>query len=85
MITYYHVNTAHANYGDFIAEAEGIHNNKTGHELSITMNVAGTEAIVKVHNGLIACPEGLIINSYTKETHSDIFSFFYTSEWQAPE
>lgn len=81
MSHYYHLNTGHANYNDFVAEAEGVHAN-TGHSLSVTLNVAGTEAIVKIKNGLIAMPDGLLINVYTEQTHHNIFDFFYTPAWQ---
>ena len=84
MSHWYHVNTSHINYNDFISETDITHGN-TGHELSITLNVAGTEAIIKVKNGLISMPDGLAINVYTDETHRQIFDFFYTPAWQPEE
>ncbi|MCK4704120.1 MAG: hypothetical protein KAT90_01455 [Gammaproteobacteria bacterium] len=84
MSHYYHVNTGHANYNAFVSKSAGIHN-ASGAELSITENIAGTEAIIKVKNGLIVTPQGLVINVYTDETHDQIFDFFYTDEWQASE
>jgi len=59
---------------------------------SITYNIAGTEAIVKIdlEDGsaeedwfLANVPShSKVIRVYTEADHSDIFTFFYGPEWQ---
>lgn len=87
---YFHVDTTHGSFNAMRADAAAKHRaNAPGTELSVAMNVAGTEAIIKVRGGKdwtpgwVAAP--FVKKIYTVADHADIFSFFYTPIWQAPE
>ena len=60
-------------------------------ELSVTWNVAHTEALVKVDGGKDAAwqqNKAWLTNAiaiYDKSNRYDIFEWFYTPEWQAPD
>ena len=85
-----HVNTTHGSFNTMKNDAETKHKaNAPGTELSITYNVAGTEAIVKIRGGKGWNPGWMnapfVKRVYTAADHHEIFKFFYTQEWQKPE
>ncbi len=73
------------------AEAEAVHKANGVGELSVTFNVAGTQALVKVLGGTLedvmgSAWAGNVLATYTRETlKSDFLPVFYTSAWQAPD
>jgi len=72
-----------------VADAEPRHEQESGGcNLSVTWNVAGTEALIKIDGaskpwragkGWIADSIGPV---YDRDTRYDIFPWFYTPEWQ---
>ena len=83
------VDTTHPSYNAMKSDAAGRHQaNAPGTVLSVTLNVAGNEAIVKVRGGRGWTPGWLnapfVKRVYTDADHADIFAFFYTSVWQDP-
>lgn len=58
--------------------------NKPGHALSVVWNVAGTHALVKIaardeEVERLKLKDG---QHWTRGTHAEIFSWFYTPAWQ---
>jgi hypothetical protein len=78
MSHYYHVNTDHAGFADFIAQAESTHKNNTRYELSIALLI-NNEAIVKVSNGIISTPVGLVNAIYAKADHDQVLALYYAN------
>ena len=81
---YFHCDTTHPGFNALRGLAQTRHtDNAPGTVLSVTPNVAGTEAIVKVRGGAgLASPA--VIRTYTQADHADIFAFLYTPAWTAP-
>ena len=83
------VDTTHGSYNTMKSDAATKHQaNAPGTVLSVTPNVLGTEAIVKVRGGKGWSPgwfnAPFIKGVFTDKDHGDIFAFFYTPEWQKP-
>lgn len=87
---YLHVDTTHGSFNAMKSDAAAKHQaNAPGTVLSITPNVAGTEAIVKVRGGKGWGPgwfnAPFVKRAYTDADHADIFAFLYTPAWTKPE
>lgn len=87
---YYLIDLNKPQSAGFLTSAAAVHkagSNQAG--LSVSKNVAGTQAIVKVNGDQSMLqkpdPQNVIIAEYTVANHSQIFDFFYTSEWQPAE
>ena len=91
MIYYYLIDLTKPKSSDFLTRAEDVHNTGANQaELSISKNVAETQAIVEVKGDQspLEQPEfqDTILTVYTQAQHSQIFEYFYTPEWQlSPE
>ena len=87
---YLHVDATHPSFNSMKSDAKTKHQvNSPGTELSVTFNVAGTEAIVKVRGGKGWAPgwfnAPFVKRVFTDADHHEIFAFFYTPEWQPKE
>ena len=87
---YLHVDATHPSFNSMKLDSDAKHKaNSPGTELSITYNVAKTEAIVKVRGGKNWSPGWLnapfVKRAYTAADHHEIFNFLYTPEWTKPE
>lgn len=91
MIKYYLIDLTKPSKNGFLTSAASVHKNGANQaELSITENVAGTLALVKVKGDQSALqkpdPQNLIIEEYTEaEMKVNFLPTFYTSEWQISE
>ena len=88
--SYLHVNTTHPSFNSMKSDAAAKHlANAPGTELSVTTNVLGTEALVKVRGGKGWTPGWLnapfVLRVYTDADHKDIFGFLYTLAWVKPD
>lgn len=81
---YLHCDTTHGAYNALRALASTRHtDNAPSTVLSVTPNVAGTEAIIKLRGGAgIASPA--VIRTYTAADHGEIFAFLHTPAWTVP-
>lgn len=89
-IIYYLIDTTKSQSNGFISSMENAH--KAGSNqasLSVAYNVAGDRALVKVNGDQSIIdrpdPQDVILAEYAKENHDQVFSFFYTAEWQHPD
>ena len=77
----YLVDKSVSDYPEFIAEAELLHE---GGLLSKTNNVADTQELIKVSHSK-KLEYNCIIRRYDTTNREEIFTFFYTDEWQPVE
>ena len=87
---YLHVDMTHGSFSSMKLDATAKHRaNAPGTALSVTPNVAGTEALIKVRGGKGWTPgwfnAPFVKRVYTDADHADIFAFFYTPVWQEPD
>ena len=87
---YLHVDTTHGSFNSMKSDAATKHaDNAPGTVFSVTPNVAGTEAIVKVRGGKGWTPgwfnAPFVKRVFTDADHGEIFAFLYTPAWKKQE
>ncbi len=83
---YYHVDTTHGSFNAMKSSSETRHRaNAPGTNLSVTLNLAGTEALVKVRGGKNWNPGWLnapfVLRVFTADELPLVWALIYTPEW----